>query len=60
MKQLISKVRTKGNIWRFNTLLKAGKQTTYVFPYTVIPYIIFTNFIRKTKIFFKSFIRVNY
>ena len=59
MKQLIFKVQTKGNIWRFNTVLKAVIQVTYVFPNTIIPYFILTNFIIKTKIFFKSFIRVN-
>ena len=59
MKQLIFKVQTKGNIWRFNTMLKAVIQVTYVFPNTIIPYFILTNFIFKTKIFFKSFIRVN-
>ena len=37
MKQLISKVQTKGNIWRFNTLLKAAIQRTYILPKTIIP-----------------------
>ena len=40
MNQLISKVLTKGNIWQFNTLLKAVIQRTYVFPNTIIPYFI--------------------
>ena len=59
MKQLISKVQTKGNIWRFNTLLKAAIQRTYIFPKTIIPEPIFINFIRKIKIFFESFVIIN-
>ena len=59
MKQLISKVRTKGNIWRFNTMLKAVLQITYVSPNIIIPYFILTNLIRKNNIYFKSFITIN-
>ena len=35
-------------------------QRTYVFPNTVIPNFIFANFICKLKVFFKSFVRINY
>ena len=58
IKQLISQVQTKCSIWQFKIQLKPIMQRNYISLDTVIPYLIFTNFISEIKIFFESFTKI--